>query len=407
MQIEVYNKHMQFLRKLGLGLALFLYMPLLLLLPTFISLNATIIKPTFVKTTLKDSGIYEGLSNLIIEQATKNPDTANNVILITSLKQAVTPEALQKIIEPPIDSIYKWLDDPSQKFDVSVSTKPLKDSFVQIAGQNIEKQVTGLPPCSSRVVTITDPTQMTCIPKGADVQQIIAQAKAQVTQNVDTFNTDQQDIPLAQTDQTQPENPPTQATNATETVKQQTPKIDVEKLKFYAKIYHWIKVGTPVLIVLTVLSTLGIILLSNPRVLGARRVGVYLIISGVFTLGTAVVLGLLIKTFLPTPAAGESLSAAGSKAADIVAKQVISINRTFTLIYLASGVAAIVAYIVLKKVTKKPVKPAAIEKENMVPDDKDLGEKTEAKSEQKPKPVEEKPQDKKEESSKETKIDIT
>jgi hypothetical protein len=134
-------------------------------------------------------------------------------------------------------------------------------------------------------------------------------------------------------------------------------------------------VGTPALVILTVLSTLGIVLLSDPRVLGARRVGVYLILSGVFTLGTAVVLGLLIKTFLPTPAAGESLSAAGSKAADIVAKQVISINRTFTLIYLVSGVAAIVAYIVLKKVTKKTARPTAIEKENMVPDDKDLDDK--------------------------------
>ncbi len=389
---------MQFLRKLVLGITLFIYPALLLLLPTMVSLNSTIIKPSFVKQTLVKAGFYDALSKVIIDQAAqKNPTVASNPILVASFKQAAAPQELQKVIEPPIDGIYKWLDNPNQKFDVSLSIKPLEDNFQRIAQQNLQTQLTSLPPCTTRVTT-TDISTLNCIPKGSDVQALIQQGNTQIAQYNGLFG-DQQNISLAEPDQAAPAD--TQATDAAPTadaIKQQTPQINTKKLKSYAKIYHWIKVGTPVVIILTALSTIGIVLLSSPMYKGARRAGVLMLIFGVTLLGTSFIMGYGLKTVLPTPTGNETLAAAGSKAADIIGNKVISVNHTFTIIYLVVGVVGIIAGIVLSRTTKKKSgKPEAIESEDMLGESKDLGEKKSSDKAAKltPPPIKEEPQEKK------------
>jgi hypothetical protein len=368
---------MQFLRKLGLGLALALYMPLLLLLPTMVSLNATIVKPTFVKETLVKAQFYEGLNSFIVEQVSKNPDMAGNALLITSIQQAASPAELQKIIEPPVDGIYKWLDNPEEKFDVKVSFEPLKQNFIRIMEQNLQTKLTTLPRCPTRSVPSTDPFEMTCLPQGVSVQQVLDQAKAEAEQNKEILG-EEQGISLGEPAPAPQAEGTTQPTN-----KKETPQFDTNQLKFYAKLYKWVKVGTPWIIGLTVLATLGIALLSKPRYKGLRRLGVLLIISGVILLATSLVTAFALRTFLPTPATGGSLTAAGSKVADIISKRVLSISQIFTMVYAGVGIVSIIASIIIGKVAKGKHPSSPIEQENMLPKDDSLANKPEPKIEDK------------------------
>jgi hypothetical protein len=362
---------MQFLRKFGLGLSLVLFIPLLLTLPSFVSLNQTIIKPEFIKETLVKAQMYEGLSSYIVEQASKNQETAGNAIIIASIQKAAEPSELQKIIEPPIDATYKWLDTPDEKFDVQVSLAPLKARFMQIMKENIQAKVSGLPRCSSRVTTL-DPYAMTCLPQGVTVEQIMQQAQAQIEQNQD-FLGENETITLSENpvQQTAPGDP---ATEADQTNKPQIPSVDTNQFKIYAKIYRWVKIGTPIVAILTLLVALGIILLSSPRYKGLRRSGVMLIVSGVLLLVTSLGTALILRTALPTPATDDSLSAAGRKAAELVTDKVIAINRTFTIAYLVLGILFIITTTIISKKTKGTAS-APIEKENMVPEDKSLADK--------------------------------
>jgi hypothetical protein len=398
---------MQFLRKLGLTLSLLLYMPLLLLLPTFISLNSTIINPVFVKDTLVKAKFYDGLNSFIVEEASKNQDIANNPILLASLKQAASAEALQKVVEPPIDGVYTWLDHPDQKFNVTVSFEPLKQSFVQIAQQNLQVKLTALPRCTSRAAVSADPYQATCIPPGTDVQQVINQAKAELEQNHDVLG-DQENISLSDTPEVAQAQP-----NEQSTAKKDTPKLNTNQLKMYAKLYHWVKVGTPVVIVLTVLATLGIALLSRPYYKGVRRIGVFLIINGVLLLATSFIMAFALKTFLPVPSTEGSLSSSGTKIADILSEKVLSVSHMFTIIYLVVGVIAIIGSIVIKKTTGGSSKPAkstaSIEQENMLPEDDLKSDKPVTKIESKPaepKSAEKAPEPKAEEPKPKTKISV-
>lgn len=374
---------MQFLRKFALGLALFLITPLLLILPVFVSLNATIIQPTFVKQTLVKADLYMALSSFITEQASKSTDVASNPIVKTSLEQVVTPTALQQIVEPAIDSTYKWLNNPDSKFDLSVSLEPLKKAFNQALEQNLQTKLTSLPTCKSSTITSADPYNLDCIPKGSDVQQLLKQAQSN---NQNIFG-DQQSIPLSESQ----EAPKTPEAPAQPSIKEQSPKFNNNQLKLYAKVYHWVKVGTPVVIGLTVLSALAIMLLSAPKYKGVRRMGVFLLTCGLLLLITTVITNFGLHTFLPVPATEGTLGTAGIKVADAIAKQVTSINRTFTFIYIGSGIVLIITGIVLGKIFKGKQPPAEpIEKENMLPDDDKALEdkKPEPKPEAKEKPAE-------------------
>jgi hypothetical protein len=371
---------MQFLRKLALGLSLALFIPLLLTLPSFVSLNQTIIKPEFVKETLVEAKVYEGLSSYIVEQASKNQETADNTIIIASVQKAATPTELQKIVEPPIDATYKWLNNPDEKFDVQVSLAPLKASFVKAMEENTQAKITGLPRCTSRAVTTTDPYEMTCLPQGVTVEQVMQQARAEIEQNQNLLGENET---IALTKETGAPQPPTEgAAPENPAEKVETPTIDTNQFKIYAKVYNWVKVGTPIVAILTLLAALGIMLLSSPRYKGLRRSGVMFIISGVLLLVTSLGTALILRSALPVPATEDSLSAAGRKAAELVANEVIAINRAFTIGYLVLGTALVIAGVVLGKKATGSAAPAPIEKENMVPEDKKLADKPAEKAEQ-------------------------
>lgn len=392
------------LRKFGLAVVLILYIPLLLLLPAFYSLNATIIKPEFVKKTLVDAEVYEGISSFIVEQASKNSNTAGNTVVIASIQQVTTPAEMQKLIEPAIDGIYTWLDNPESEFNVKIDIQPLKANFMQIMEQNLLAKLGTLPNCASRNQVTTDPFSMTCLPPGTTPEQILVQTKAEIEKNGELLG-EEQNINLGEGMQPAEETLPAadQSASPDQAIKE-TPKFNTSQLKIYAKVYRWIKVGTPVVIALTLIATAAIVLLSKPKHKGLRRAGITLVVSGVILLISSVGTGIAVRALLPTPATGGSLSASGTKAADIIIKKVVLINNRFTILYLVVGVIAIISAVIIgKKFKGKDTKPS-IEKDDMMPKEEleDSEDKPSEKPEAKPQLKEEKP-----ESPKETKINVS
>lgn len=346
---------MQFLRKLGLGLALFLYAPLLLILPTIISLNATLNKPDFIKETLVEAKLYPALSTYVLEQINKSSDASNPMVRQVA-SDVFTPEAMQQIFEPAVDSVYAWLDNPDQKFDISLSTKPLQDSFKDRLDQTLAARLNTLPFCSARVQpTTTDPYTLNCIPSGMTINSIRAEALAQINQNQELAK--QENISLTENNQQLIVEEDAAASAGPDASVTQAPQLNVDQFRMLAKLYQITKVSTPWIIGLLVLSTAAILFLSRPWVSGVKRLGIFLIVNGglllVSSLGTSYLLGAL----LPVPATDGSIGAAGRAVTDLLSQHMLMTTRNFAIAYVVMGIIGVIAAIILKKKASKDTIP--------------------------------------------------
>lgn len=339
---------MQFLRKLGLGLALFLYAPLLLILPTVISLNATLNKPDFIKETLVEAKLYPALSTYVLEQIGKSSDVASNPLVGQAANEVFTPEAIQEIFEPTVDSIYGWLDNPDQKFDISLSTKPLQDAFKARLDQTLVSQLNTLPPCSARVQpTSTDPFKLNCIPSGMTIDSIRAEAQAQINQNQELAK--QETISLTENNEQLIVDEAPAASAGPDASVTEAPQLNADQFRMLAKLYQITKASTPWIIGLLVLGTGAILFLSRPWVSGMKRIGIFLIVNGGLLFIGSAGSSFLLGAILPTPATDGSIGTAGREVANLLTKHMIATTRSFAIAYVILGILGVIAAIILKK----------------------------------------------------------
>lgn len=365
---------MQFLRKLALTLALLLYAPLLLILPTVISLNATLNKPTFIKEKVAEAKLYPALSTYILEQINKSTEASASPLIGQTASEVFTPTALQEVFEPVVDSIYTWLDNPQEKFDISINTKSLQDSFKAKLDQNLGTQLATLPPCSrSLQPTSTDPYQLNCIPAGVSIESIRTEAQAQINQNRDLA--EQETISLTEDSTAAPAPEAPQSPDAAPVVSEQTkaPQLNVDQFKMLAKLYRITKASTPWIIGLLVITTAAILALSSSWIQGVKRTGIFLAVNGGLLLISSVGTSFLFRTLLPVPATDESIGAAGREIADLLTRHMLATTRNFAIAYLVIGIIAIISAIVLKKKSAPSKAEEAIPQEHT---EDELGEKS-------------------------------
>lgn len=363
---------MQFLRKLALTLALLLYAPLLLILPTVISLNATLNKPTFIKEKVAEAKLYPALSTYILEQINKSTEASASPLIGQTATEVFTPTALQEVFEPVVDSIYTWLDNPQEKFDISINTKSLQDSFKAKLDQNLGTQLATLPPCSrSLQPTSTDPYQLNCIPAGVSIESIRTEAQAQINQNRDLA--EQETISLTEPEQPTPVESQSPDAAPVETKKTEAPQLNIDQFKMLAKIYRITKASTPWIIGLLVITTAVILALSSSWIQGVKRTGIFLAVNGGLLLISSVGTSFLFRTLLPVPATDESIGAAGREIADLLTRHMLATTRNFAIAYLVIGIIAIISAIVLKKKSAPSKAEEAIPQEHTADE---LGEKS-------------------------------
>lgn len=267
---------MSFWRKLALGILSPLFVLLLFATAFDIGFIRTATQPSAVKNIIAESGVYDSVVPNLLKQQEEistplgDISTADPAIQKAATK-AITPQEIRKNAETAIDNIYAWLDGriprPSFSFNLAGQQSDFADS---IAG-SVQQKLAALPACSySQSLAIArsgtfDAANATCLPRGVTAAGAAQQVKNYLKTNSDFLNS---------TDIT--------AANLKGPLGQ--PVFEQSGIKDIPKQYQRAKRTPVILVILTILTGAGIVLLSRSWQAGLKRIGLNLLVIGIMML---------------------------------------------------------------------------------------------------------------------------
>jgi len=261
---------MHFMRKAALVVVLPLFSLLLFGLAADIGFVRVVTHPEKIKQILNDSGVYSSVVSGLLDQAkTISGDNGgdvqlNNSLVRTAASESITPAFLKQNSETFIDSIYRWLDGKSASPDFLIDLTSVKTQFADSVAANLQQQLSGLPICPAGTnVQSFDAFNATCLPRGVTAAQAVANVKSNILNGKGFLD-----------------NPTITAKDLKSSDSNQS--IFNDSLKDAPKAYQKAKSSPVVLAILTLLIAATIIFLSPTKRSGFKRVGITLLIIGVF-----------------------------------------------------------------------------------------------------------------------------
>ncbi len=303
---------MSVLKKIGLVISAGLLSPLIFFLVFSAGFNKTIGNEEYVRTTIAESGLYGEISQIIVDQSTK--DAPKDKIIAKAISKVANEDQIQKITEPAIAGVYSWLEGDTPKLLVELDLDQIQSSFTKTYKNDLKKFANKLPKCTSYQTTVSyDISALKCIPPGTDINQLINQSIDQAKANNDVF---------------------AEASSSNRTIDNEEAEkagiaspIESNLPEQIPMLFQFLQKSWPYMLVLFVLSVVGTIMLSKTRLHGLRKVGVTLILSSV----GLIIAGLLMRVSI------DSLSPATDPAADQAPTESIQ-NIVKTLLGDLSGV---------------------------------------------------------------------
>lgn len=277
---------MQGLKKFGLVVSVGLFGPLFLLSIFSFAFNRTLGSQDYTKQTIKEAGFYAAVGETIKTQAGAGQGT--DPLVVSALQSAVSGDNLQNTLEPLIDGTYDWLSGVTQQPKFSLAIEPLKANFQKSLTAALQSRATSLPACSRAVrLTGEDIFTYNCIPPGTDVTAVINDAVTKISNNASVFSDEvvADGTVSAEEAQNLGINDPTQ--NLPNTL---------------PRLYQFLSKGLWFFVVGTILTAVGVVLLSLTKLHGLRKLGVLLVINGVGVLVAGLLMGYLVSTLIPTAA---------------------------------------------------------------------------------------------------------
>lgn len=182
---------MEIIKKSALGLSAAILFILLFVFGLAFGLHRMFSGPDTIKSVLKDSGIYQSVVGDALKQAQKQQKTeggseeqipVDRPDVQNVIKGAVSPELLQSQTEKVIDSVYAWVQGKTPKLQFAIELDDVKVNLANGIEQYAKEHMATLPVCTSaeQVGGDPDPFNATCLPPGADVNQVAAEAKNQI-----------------------------------------------------------------------------------------------------------------------------------------------------------------------------------------------------------------------------------
>ncbi len=278
---------MDILRRIGLFILSPLFITLLFATAFDIGFVRTATHPATVKHLISESGIYNSLIPNLLQQ-TKSIDTpvgnfsTSDPAIEKAANQAVSPQYIQQNAEIAIDNIYQWLDgqvaQPTFKFDL---TTP-RNTFAESLSASVGQRLAGLPACTnSQSLQILQSGQLnvntiSCLPKGVSAESAADSVKASLESSgfLDKLDLSASSI-KGQNNQ---------------------PVFEQSKVKNVPKQYQLAKKTPFILSMLTILTGLSIVFLSNTWQKGLRHVGINLVAIGLILLIFSYVLNRVVST---------------------------------------------------------------------------------------------------------------
>jgi hypothetical protein len=238
-----------------------------------------------VKHTLANSGIYNSALDNLIKESDGVGNGADSVSLKdsaikTAAHQTFNPQFIQTNAETVIDSLYRWLDGTTETPDFKIDLSTTRATFAKNAGAAVTAKLAALPACPAG----TDPASFdsdnaTCLPpgvapaaEGAKVEQKINSGEGFLDHPVITAST------LKTGDGGIFAPGEKQAPGKT---------IFNTTLKDAPNAFQAVKTAPYVMGLLAILLSVAVVFLSATKRKGLRKVGIMLIIAGVFLMGAA------------------------------------------------------------------------------------------------------------------------
>lgn len=319
-----------FFRGIGLYLAGVLLSLLLFVAAGTLMIRSVIGEPDAVKSTLVRSGVYDHFLGASLDRAQKaaknNGDSKSDIplddpIIKDSLKQAYGPEVLRVNFENLIDGSYHWLNGSVAQPDFVMDFSASNEIFIQSAGERLRTRLVGLPVCSAQQLENlqdTDVFRATCLPQGLEINELVDDAKSSLRANKNLL--------------------PNQIITA-DTLKKPGESQNVFAGASNApKQFQSLKQTPWILLGLILLLAAAIVLLSPDRASGVKRLGKYLIISGILLL--LVALGLY---FAPSTLIDQKSIAANPLAKNITVPLLAEVGKAAAKVYVIFGSLILVA----------------------------------------------------------------
>lgn len=337
---------MQGLKKFGLVTAIVLFGPLFLLSVFSIAINRTLGDEAYTKRVIDESGLYLSIGETIVDKA--SGEAGAEPLIEGALHAAASGDQVQKLLEPMVEQSYQWLRGETAQPQFSLAIEPVKKDFQKTLTADLKARAAKLQPCATatevQAASVQDIYSIQCIPPGTDVNAIIKDAVSKVTNSASIFSDEVVADGTVSTEEAQDLgiNDPTK--NLPDTL----PKL----FQFMTKGQWWFIAGT-------ILSAIGVVLLSLAWLHGLRKLGILLVINGVAILVLGLILGFVVGTLVPTTAAEttEAAVTALESAAKLILADNAGLMKLIGLVATGLGIAAIVgSTVVLRRKNPQPPK---------------------------------------------------
>lgn len=282
--------------------------------------------PETLKQILKDSGAYDNVVGIVLDETTRQAKDDNSVpISDEKIKELVNdvfpPSRLQAITDNVADSTYRWLNgevsEPDFKIDLRAEKVALAQGIAEYAAERIKK----LPQCTS-IPTTTDPFEIDCRPPGIDIAAEQKMIEQEFLSNKDFL----------------PE-----TTFTVRDLNKESDKTFSEQHQGTADAFMLLKKLPYIFGGLALAFGAAIIFLDKTKRDGLSRVGRILLFSGLFLFITTFVFGKLL------PVSENLLNAAEVNASSIIIKKAagLAVDRLANDLLLYSGVVLALGAVIL------------------------------------------------------------
>jgi len=349
---------MEFVRKAALVAITPIFVVLLFSLASSTSVIKVATSPEKVKTILASSGIYETVVPGLLDEAGQISSGGEqvqlgNAVVRQAAEKTFTPAFVKQNTELVLDSIYNWLDGQTPLPDFNIDLSATRAGFAANVADDVEAQLAALPACpaGTKAPQDLDPFSAACLPVGIKP----ASEAAAIEQNINS-GSGFLDQPVITSDSVK-----TQDNNVS---------LFTNQLKDIPEVYQKLKLAPLVVGILALLLLAAIILLSSSKRKGLRRVGVILLIVGLFVMGFAYGANRLLDQGLKQISLGNQVLEDKSKI--LITELVQEVDKTywmFGIAYTALGISAIATALFYKR-RGSSVDSDDLEGEGQTPEDR-------------------------------------
>lgn len=274
------------LKKFGLVVSVLLFGPLFLLSVFSFTFSRTLGDEEYTKQTIEAAGFYSAVGETIVVKA--GAEANSDPLITAALSSAVSDDRIQSALEPLIDGTYSWLDGEVEQPQFNLAIEPIKANFQESLTAALQARAAGLPPCSyANPPSGEDIFTYTCIPAGTDVNAAISDAVNSITNSASVFSDEVVTDGTVNTD----EAAELGINDPTQDLPDELPKT-----------YQFVKDGMWFFVGGTMLTGVGLVLLSRSWLFGVRKLGILLLINGLGVLVVGLLLQFTVSSLIPTTA---------------------------------------------------------------------------------------------------------